>query len=73
MARRFQARRGNGRFTRNTLENTLGLTSNVHEWKADGSWCGAINPSSVGEPRPVTCSHCGELLERAAEAARREP
>lgn len=60
--KRLQARRGNGRFTGNTMENTLGLHTTIHERKADGEWCGALNPSRVGEPRPETCSHCGEPL-----------
>lgn len=60
--RRLQARRGNGRFTRNTMENTFGLHAGIHERKADGSWCGAFNPSRVGEPRPETCHACGESL-----------
>lgn len=61
---RLQARRGNGRFTPNTMENTLGLHTTIHERKVNGEWCGALNPSRVGEPRPETCSHCGESLTR---------
>jgi hypothetical protein len=68
--KRFQARRGNGRFIRNTPENTLGLHFSVHEHKPDGSWCGALNPSRVGEERPTTCSQCGgSLVEIRQEGA----
>ena len=63
---RRQARRGNGRFTRNTLENTVGLHANIHERKADGTWCGAFNPTRVGEQVPEHCHACGERL-RAEE------
>jgi hypothetical protein len=65
--KRFQARRGNGRFRRNRPED-LGLHFTVHDRKADGTWCGALNPSPVGEPRPTTCAHCGEPLEAAGDA-----
>lgn len=61
--KRWQARRCNGRFTRNTFENTFGLHAGVHERKANGEWCGAFNPSPVGEPRPTYCHACGESLE----------
>lgn len=64
MSGRRQARRGNGRFTRNTPENSLGLHFTIHEHRRDGTWCGALNPSPLGEPRPVTCSRCGESLEQ---------
>jgi len=66
---RFQARRGNGRFLRNTPENTLGLHFGVHERKTNGEWCGAFNPSAVGAPRPLTCHACGESLIAASSAA----
>lgn len=66
--KRFQARGGAGRFVRNTPENTLGLHFNIHECKADGSWCGALNPSQVGEPRPSACSQCGEPIVAEGEA-----
>lgn len=67
--KRRQARGGGGRFVRNTPENSLGLHFNIHERKADGSWCGALNPSKVGEAKPAACSHCGETLLQA-DAAR---
>jgi transposase-like protein len=58
MARR-QARRGNGRFTGNTMENTFGLHCDVcpHED------CRRLNPSRVDEPRPHTCHACGRPLQ----------
>ncbi|HYE88477.1 MAG TPA: hypothetical protein VEA16_19080 [Vicinamibacterales bacterium] len=70
MGRRVQARRGNGRFTRNTPENTLGMHFNVHERKQNGEWCGAFNPSRVGETRPTHCHACGDPLEPEPEAVR---
>jgi hypothetical protein len=60
--KRFQARRSSGRFTRNTTENTFGLSMNIHGRKADGSWCGALNPSKLGEERPTVCNRCGEKI-----------
>lgn len=65
--RRFQARRANGRFRQNRIED-LGMHFNVHERKVNGDRCGALNPSKVGEPRPETCSHCGEPLTIQEEA-----
>ena len=66
--KRLQARRGNGRFTRNTSENTLGLHMNIHGFRKDGeTWCGAFNPSRVGEPFPERCQTCGELLSEAGD------
>ena len=65
--KRFQARVGSGRFTRNTPENVLGMHFGVHERKRNGDWCGAFNPSTVGIERPTTCHACGEsLLEPAS-------
>jgi hypothetical protein len=65
--KRRQARASGGRFTRNTPENTFGLHMNIHDGnKPDGSWCGAFNPTPVGEPRPERCQ-CGELLQAKAE------
>lgn len=60
--KRYQARRRGGEFTRNTPENILGLHIAIHGRQADGSWCGALNPSPVGEPRPSVCHVCGEPL-----------
>lgn len=54
--KRFQARRHSGRFTRNTVENTFGLTVPVC------ASCRGCNPHNVGEPRPTTCHHCGKPL-----------
>lgn len=70
---RMQARRGNGRWTRNTMENTLGLHCAIHGRKANGEWCGALNPSRVGEPRPTMCHSCGEHLEHGFVAEAGEP
>ena len=62
---RLQARRGNGRFTRNTMENTFGLHVHVHERKANGDWCGGLNPWRVDELFPTHCATCGEPLSAA--------
>jgi hypothetical protein len=71
MGRRLQARRGNGRFTPNTPENTLGMHFNIHGFRADGTtWCGAFNPSRVGEDRPIHCHACGDRLEDAPNGER---
>lgn len=56
--KRWQARRGNGRFTGNTMENTLGLHCAI----CPQPDCGALNPSRVGEPRPTVCHRCGRSL-----------
>lgn len=39
-----------------------------HGNKADGTWCGAINPATgkdeIGRPiLPTVCGHCGESLD----------
>jgi hypothetical protein len=65
--KRIQARRGNGRFTRNTMENTVGLHCAVHERKLDGTWCGALNPWPVGGVPPTVCAQCGEPLPHEEE------
>jgi hypothetical protein len=54
--KRFQARRGNGRFTRNTMENTFGLHCEVCDV------CRSLSPWAVGEPKPKRCHNCGALL-----------
>lgn len=69
MATRFQARRSNGRWERNTLSNTFGLRDGMHGRKADGSWCGGLNPSGLHEAAPTTCGHCGEALTPDATAS----
>jgi len=56
--KRFQARRGNGRFTKNTMENTFGL----HCAGCPHADCRRLNPSRVGEPAPTTCHACGRSL-----------
>lgn len=55
--KRYQARRGNGRFTRNTPENTFGL--HVAVCPA----CRRFNPSAVDEPRPTRCHACSAELD----------
>jgi hypothetical protein len=50
--KRFQGRRGNGRFRRNTLENTFGLKAYVC------ASCRRFNPIALGEGRPTACNHC---------------
>jgi hypothetical protein len=61
---RRQARRGNGRFTRNTMENTFGLHCDV----CPNDECRRLNPSPVGAPRPTHCHACGAALtQRAAD------
>jgi transposase-like protein len=55
--KRFQSRRGNGRFQRNTLENTFGLTVQTCPH------CRTFNPRSVGEPKRETCHACGKPLD----------
>lgn len=57
MSRR-QARWGNGRFTQNTLENTVGLHCDI--CKA----CGSLNPYGLTESPPDACHRCGEVFVR---------
>jgi hypothetical protein len=52
MGRRFQARRGNGQFTRNTPENTMGLHIEVCPA------CNRLNAEPVGQLRPAACHAC---------------
>lgn len=61
--KRFQARRGSGRFTRNTMENTFGLRVVVC------AGCRGCNPHGCREPRPEKCGQCGAApLVDASEA-----
>ena len=60
--KRFQSRRGNGRFQRNTLENTFGLRANICES------CRRFNPTSVGAPTPDKCAHCGWSFDNGTSA-----
>lgn len=53
MARRLYARTARGRFTRPTLENTVGLTCYVCRA------CRRLNPVPVGSPKPDACHACG--------------
>jgi hypothetical protein len=62
MGKRFQSRRSNGRFQRNTLENTFGLRANVCES------CRRFNPTSVGDPLPKACAQCGWGFDRGTSA-----
>jgi ribosomal protein L40E len=59
MGRRFQARRGNGKFTRNTMENTFGLSVQVCPH------CRAMNPRNAGTEPLTNCHRCGESLDPA--------
>jgi len=50
----------------------MGLV-NCHDTKADGSWCGAFNPTkkwdALGRPILATmCSHCGEPIPSATRS-----
>ena len=60
--RRFQSRRSNGRFQRNTLENTFGLKA----WVCIE--CRRFIPLNVGEPKPETCPHCEKPFKDISEA-----
>ena len=65
MSRRFQARRGNGRFTRNTMENTFGLSVQVCPH------CNRFNPRDAGTPELETCRACGKSLRAASAPSER--
>jgi hypothetical protein len=62
--RRYQARRGNGRWTRNTCENTFGL----HVEVCPHADCRAFNPYGIGEPKPEECHRCGRPFAVAVAA-----
>jgi hypothetical protein len=47
-------RRGNGRFTRNTLANTFGLNVEICERPA----CWRMTPYALGEQKPTVCQAC---------------
>jgi hypothetical protein len=53
MGRRMHARTPGGRFTRATMENTLGL----HVYVCTD--CRRMNPVPVGGSKPETCHACG--------------
>lgn len=57
----FQARRGGGKFTRNTTENTFGFHTVVC------AECRRFNTWNVGTVRPETCHACGKPLRDADE------
>lgn len=63
MGRRFQARRGNGRFARNTMENTFGLSVEVCPWED----CRRFNPRAVGERKAERCHACGRRMDGVAD------
>lgn len=65
--KRLQARRGSGRFTRNTLENTCGLHAGICPS------CQRFNPHGVHEEAPVLCTHCGAPLSVCAHGRCTEP
>ena len=59
--KRRQARRLNGRFTRNTVENTFGLHVEVCPS------CRGFTVWNVGGEPPTICGHCGAALNPAEE------
>jgi len=59
--KRYQARQRNGRFTRNTLENTFGLQVKVCPECRTLANCWGVN-----EPEPEICKDCGAELQGAA-------
>lgn len=65
--KRFQARRGNGRFQRNTLENTMGLRAGVCPH------CRSFNPSPTAEAAREFCAHCGCMIATCAHGRRTAP
>lgn len=65
--KRWQARRGNGRFTGNTMENTFGLHCEVCPS------CRALNPWKVGESAPGRCHACGADMTRISCGCCRGP
>jgi hypothetical protein len=54
--KRHQARKGNGRFIKNTIENTFGL----HCIFCPN--CGIGNPYGLAEERPSKCHSCEKDL-----------
>jgi len=55
MGQRFQQRRRNGRFTRNTLENTFGITVDL----CSATECRRLTTRNVGVPSSGKCWACG--------------
>lgn len=51
--KRFQARGRGGRFKRNTMENTFGISVDVCPK------CGQMHTRERGEPRAEFCKSCG--------------
>lgn len=58
MNKRYQARKSNGRFTRNTIQNIFGLQVFACPH------CGRFNTYGARESRPQICHNCnGPLIE----------
>jgi hypothetical protein len=66
--RRFQARRGNGRFTRSTLANTFGLNVEICERPE----CRRMTSYALGEAKPSVCQACKLPFPPARAAAASE-
>ena len=64
MGRRFQSRRGNGQWQRNTLENTMGLSVDI----CPNPECRRFNPRAAYEKPAENCHACGKPLHPKAEA-----
>ena len=62
--KRYQSRRANGRFQKNTLANTFGL--NVET--CTNPDCRAITPWPVHKEKPTACQRCGATLKGGAVA-----
>ena len=60
--KRYQSRRGNGRFIKNTMENTFGLHVEICPH------CRICNPYKVNEPKPEKCHDCGKFLREPEES-----
>jgi hypothetical protein len=56
--RRFQSRKGNGRWQKNTLKNTFGLHC------VFCPHCGIGNPWGINETKPEKCHSCKNSLEK---------
>ena len=62
---KLQARRSNGRWTKNTLQNTFGLDTIICKN------CGAIHPYNSRDPReikPNKCRDCGFEFKAEGES-----
>lgn len=64
MSTRFQSRRTNGRFQKNTLANTFGLRAIIC------AACNSVNAWKFGEVVPTKCHACGaEPLRDVGDAS----